>query len=105
MSKVIYLFRPQARLDTVEIALYIAKDNPDAAEHFLSSLQYTCEALAAMPEIGRNLRYDNKLLKGIRALPIKNFHKYFIFYRTSKGAIEIIRVIHAARDMQTLFIA
>lgn len=53
--------------------------------------------LAAMPGIGRN---RPELGEGIRSFPSGN---YVIFYRTVEGGIEIMRVLHGARDIEKIF--
>jgi plasmid stabilization system protein ParE len=42
----------QALLDVAEIALHIAVDNPDAADHWLEQVDEKFRLLAQMPEMG-----------------------------------------------------
>ncbi|MEK7074381.1 MAG: type II toxin-antitoxin system RelE/ParE family toxin [Patescibacteria group bacterium] len=42
-------------------------------------------------------------LKDIRVVPVKDFERYFIFYRSVTEGIEIVRVLHGARDYASLF--
>ncbi|MGH9438287.1 MAG: type II toxin-antitoxin system RelE/ParE family toxin, partial [Terriglobia bacterium] len=35
--------------------------------------------------------------------PVKDFPKYLIFYRPIRDGIEVVRVIHGARDIPALF--
>jgi toxin ParE1/3/4 len=86
----------QAHLDLVEIALHIAKENPAAADRWLDGFDARCKALAQMPELGRK-RSD--LAPGLRGLPIGN---YVIFYRLIPDGIQVLRVLHGARDIPTL---
>ncbi|BDI20174.1 hypothetical protein ANSO36C_59760 [Nostoc cf. commune SO-36] len=53
--------------------------------------------LAAMPGIDRN---RPELGEGIRSFPSGN---YVIFYRTVEGGIQIMRVLHGARDIEKIF--
>jgi toxin ParE1/3/4 len=41
-------------------------------------------------------------LKGIRQQAIKGFKNYLIFYRVSDLGVDILRVIHAARDIEAI---
>jgi toxin ParE1/3/4 len=56
-----------------------------------------CQALAASPDIGQD---RNDLAARLRSAPTGN---YIIFYRSLEDGIQIIRVIHGARDIQELF--
>jgi toxin ParE1/3/4 len=45
-------------------------------------------------------RRREELAPGILSFP---FGRYTIFYRASQDAIEIVRVLHGARDIQSIF--
>jgi toxin ParE1/3/4 len=45
-------------------------------------------------------RHREELAPGILSFP---FGRYMIFYRASQDAIEIVRVLHVARDIQSIF--
>jgi toxin ParE1/3/4 len=53
--------------------------------------------LAKQPGIGR---MRDELAIGLRSLPIG---RYVIFYLSLADGIEIIRVLHGARDIDTIF--
>ena len=72
--------RPRAKKDVIEQALYIAEDNPDAADGFLDAVEQALDTLADMPEIGAPRQSYNPALEGIRMWPIKGFEKHLIFY-------------------------
>lgn len=96
----------KARRDLFSIACYIENDSPQAAGRFLEVFEYACDRISSLPEMGSvtNAFLHRSELKNARMLPIKNFRKYLIFYRTiAEGKIEIIRVIHGARDIPSLF--
>jgi toxin ParE1/3/4 len=87
----------RAHLDLVEAALHIAEENPTVADHWLDLIDEKCESLSRLPELGRK-RPD--LAPGLRSLPAGN---YVIFYRPITDGIEVIRVLHGARDIPALF--
>lgn len=87
----------------MEIAIRIARDNPAAAEAFLSAVENICRSIAKMPAIGSRRNYKNPLLADVRMLPVGGFGDYLIFYQPLKTGIEVIRVIHGARDLPSLF--
>jgi toxin ParE1/3/4 len=86
-------FSPAAEDDLLEIAAYIAQDNPDRALSFLDELEAKCLSLSHAPGIG-TMRPE--LGKGIRMLP---HGRYLLFYRELAAMIRIERVMHGARDI------
>lgn len=90
-------FSPRSIHDLDEILEYIARDNPDAAEQFISFLEEKCERLSHMPRIGA--RRDD-LAEGLRASPVGH---YVIYYRPTDEGVRIERVLHGARDAEALF--
>lgn len=87
----------RAAADLDDIWLYIAQNNPDAADKFTSVLTSRFSKLAAMPEIGRT---REELLSGLRSFPVA---RHIIFYRPNRDGVEIIRVLHGARNFPPLF--
>lgn len=82
---------------------HIAEDNPVAADSVIEAAYRLCSILAKHPELGRSRRYSNKKLAGIRSFVITDFPNYVIFYRPVSGGVEIVRVLHGARDIDALF--
>lgn len=95
--------RRAAVADLLEHFVFIGKDSEDAAQRFLKSAQETFEVLACRPELGKLAEYRSSLLRGMRSFPVKDFSKYLIFYRPVQGGIEVVRVIHGARDIPAMF--
>ncbi len=85
-------FSPSARRDLRALFDYIAQDNPAAAKSLLAKLKETCLRIARFPNMGA-LRED--LAPDLRSFPVGN---YVVFYRNAEGRIEIVRVLHSARD-------
>ena len=86
-----------ARSDLEEIWIYIARDNPDAADRLIRAVVARFPKLAATPGIGWQ---REELSPRLRSFPVGN---YVIFYRPTKDGIEIVRVLHGARDFPPLF--
>jgi toxin ParE1/3/4 len=83
--------------DLLEIWRYIARDNPDAADRVLDRIERVVELLAhhplmgaARPDLRKDLRY---FVSG----------RYLILYRPIIGGVEVVRVVHGARDLPGLF--
>lgn len=96
-------FLRQAESDVAEILSYLANENLVLARTFRTALQTTGALLLDMPHIG-SMRVTRRLaLKNIRLVPIRDFEKYVVFYRSLNDGIEIVRVLHGARDYPALF--
>ena len=66
---------PRARDDIIEGALYIAGDNPDAAERFLAAVERTFETLAHSPHIGASRTFaDPRLELPLELAVVAFFH-------------------------------
>ena len=53
-----------------------------------------------MPGVGGLWESDNPGLAGIRVSRIRRFKNYLIFYRVLDDGIEVVRVLHGARDIE-----
>ena len=89
-------FTAIAKDDLKSIRDFIAEDNISAASRFIDKIEEKCRLLASNPELGRA---RPELLCSLRSFPVGNYN---IFYRIKKDTIEIIRVLNAARDIDTL---
>lgn len=95
--------RPRARRDVLEAAQYIAKENIAAALRFADAVRQTEELLAETPGIGAPGNFARPELAGMRSHSVQGFRKYLIFYIAGDSGIEIVRVLHGARDLPALF--
>ena len=89
--------RPRAKSDLVEIWDYIAEDSEARADSFVDQIDKKFKALAQRPGIGR-LR--DELEESLRSFPVG---RYIIFYIPLSNGVEIVRVLHSARDMNADF--
>jgi toxin ParE1/3/4 len=92
-----YRVSDAASADLVDIWLFIAQDDAHAAARFLRKLVSRFPTLASMPDMGRR---REELADRLRSFPVGN---YVIFYRPMERGIEIVRVLHGARDLPALF--
>jgi toxin ParE1/3/4 len=95
--------RPQAKRDLMEHADYIAQNSMDASDRFLKATDKALRQIAEMPGIGASRDFHNPELAGLRVWPVPGFRRYLIFYRATEDQIEIIRVLHSARDIRAIF--
>jgi toxin ParE1/3/4 len=82
--------------DLREIAQYIARDNADAAERFLKATEETFKLLKSHPGLGRLRSFS---IPGIRSWVIADFRNYIVFYLPTKTEVQILAVLHGARDL------
>ncbi|MCA9123863.1 MAG: type II toxin-antitoxin system RelE/ParE family toxin [Planctomycetaceae bacterium] len=94
--------RPQARLDVVELATYIGQDNVAAANRFLDACAATFDFLSKSPQIGAIYRTKNWRLNALRVFRVRGFPNHLTFYFERATGIEIVRVVHGARDLDAL---
>ena len=78
---------------------WIAKYNPAVALRFLDAIELTCDALSRMPGIGSPRYAEIPLVHGVRMLAIKDFENYLLFYLEHEDCVDVIRVLHGARDI------
>lgn len=92
-----YRLAELARNDLAEIHRYIATDSVSAADRLLTRLFHTFGVLATHPELGTTRRE----YKGgnLRSFAVDN---YVIFYRLAGTTIDVARVLHGARDIDSL---
>jgi len=94
---VIVVITAEAEADLDQIAAYVAERSPQGALKLIHELRDRCESLADAPR-GYPLvrRYEHF---GIRRRPFGNF---LIFYRLSDDRIEVVHILHGARDYEPL---
>ena len=91
-----YAIAPQALADLDDIWEAIARDDVEAAGQVLSSLRQRFPRLADFPGLGRASSYGQALRRF--AVP-----PYIIFYRPAEDGIEVVRVLHGARNPEQTF--
>jgi toxin ParE1/3/4 len=88
---------PAAEADIEAIGSWIAKESPSRAISFVQQLRKSCRQVGDMPKgfivVQRYLDFE------IRRKP---FRDYLIFYRIKNNAVEILHVVHGARDYSEL---
>ena len=95
------LKRPAAELDIEECFVFIAEDNLDIGVTFLVAVEDSLEQLSRMPLIGKTKHF--RTVKNLRMWPVKGFDSYLIFYLVNADSIELVRLLHGARDIDGLF--
>jgi len=89
--------------DLDELAAYIQKDSPQAAIRFLEQAEESFQVLARSPELGGLCAFSHPKTSGLRVWSVKGFPNHLIFYRPIEHGIEVVRVLHGARDIEAVF--
>ncbi len=89
-------------MDVVELAAYIGRDGVAAADRFLDACEATFELIAEAPHIGSIYPTKNSRLVNLQVLRVRGFPNHLTFYLERENSIEIVRVVHGARDLDTV---
>jgi toxin ParE1/3/4 len=74
-----------------------AAAHPDVADALLRLLDEKLRLISDVPGMGKA---RPELRPRLRSFPVG---KYLLFYRPVRGGIELVRVIHGARDLRQIF--
>lgn len=97
MSNRTLRFSASAENDLLEAWLFIAEDNPDAADSILDQIEADARKLLLQPKMGRS---RDELAGGLRSWPTAT--PYVLFYFADAQGILIARVLHHARDLPAI---
>jgi toxin ParE1/3/4 len=86
----------RAEQDLEEIWFYVALDNVAAADALLDDFENSCRLLATQPGMGRA---REELANELRSFPVR---RYVLFYRPLADGVEVVRVLHGARDVTAI---
>jgi toxin ParE1/3/4 len=92
--------RPAARRDQIELAEYYESEGGESiALRFLQGCDDAFDQIASFPESGTKVRYRNPKLSKCRFVLVPGFENIVIFYLPMPTQIEIVRILHGARDI------
>lgn len=87
----------RARSDLMDIALYIARDNPDRAISFADEIEAYCESLIDFPERSPVHSWENG-----RIVRRAVYGNYLIFHEIRGDELIVLRILHGARNISRL---
>jgi plasmid stabilization system protein ParE len=93
-----FTFSPEAARDVRDIWAYIADENIAAARKVRLNLFDACRLLAENPSIGHSR--EDLTDQPVLFWPVGS---YVIIYDSRQKPISIVRVVHGARDVPSLF--
>jgi toxin ParE1/3/4 len=94
---VTYQLLPAARNDLIEIADFIALDNPARALSFIAEIEATMATIAERPN---SFPSRDDLIAGLQSA---RHGRYLIFFVMGDEEVHIVRVLHGARDLPQAF--
>ncbi|MEW6304251.1 MAG: type II toxin-antitoxin system RelE/ParE family toxin [Verrucomicrobiota bacterium] len=90
-----YRLTNAAEDDLFNIWAYIAEDNPKAADRLEDDIFEACLQLARRPDLGHFRR--DLTDKPVRFFPVRS--TYLVVYDPAADPIQIIRILHGARNV------
>ena len=87
-----------AERDLDQIWIHVATNaSEETANRFIDRLTSPLPLLARNPRLGRS---RDEIQPGLRSLPVDD---YVVFYQVMLQGILILRILHGARDIDTVF--
>jgi len=103
MTTPLYRVLPAADADLDELAAHLAQNaSLETALRFYDAARRTFEQIARAPGLGERRESANPRLANLRVRRIDGFESHLIFYRPTDDAIDIVRVLHGARDINRI---
>jgi toxin ParE1/3/4 len=90
-----YELSPEARDDLQGIWVYIAQDNPAAADKLEGDIYAACELLAKSPHLGH--KRPDLTEEPVLFWPVRG--QYLVIYLAEAEPLKIVRILHGARNV------
>lgn len=94
---------PSADRDLDAQFFYFAEESVSLARRFFAAAELTFDRLARVPELGAVYGFERAEIADLRVWQVRGFENHLIFYRPIPDGIEVVRVLHGARDIPTVF--
>lgn len=82
---------------------YETQADRNLAKRWEEAVTGTLLRIAQSPGTGSPCKFAAAELRGTCRMPVAGFAKHLIFYRLSESEILVLRVVHGARDLESLF--
>ena len=92
-----FVLTPAAEGDLLKIIEYLEGDSPDAVLRVVDALDEAMQRLAENPGIGHGR--SDLTREDVRFWPV---FKYLVIYRPESQPLQIVRVLHARRDVKRI---
>src|SRR5476649_2364336 len=91
-----YELAPEALADLQEIWVYIASDNPTAADKLEADIYRACALLAKNSRLGH--KRPDLTDEPVLFWPVRGH--YLVIYQRETQPLQVVRILHAARDVK-----
>jgi toxin ParE1/3/4 len=88
--------------DLTDVVDHLSSRDAATALRFVDAVEAACAKLAEQPYLGGEYEASNPRLERLRVWPIPGFFSYLLFYRVTSTTLELVRVLHEARDLENL---
>lgn len=82
---------------------YETQADRNLAKRWEEGVTGTLLRIVRNPGAGAPCRFTAAELRGTRRVPVAGFAKHLIFYQPRESEILVLRVVHGARDLESLF--
>ena len=82
---------------------YELQSGEDLAQRWQKAVTATLLRIRRSPNSGSPCRFRALELQGTRRTIIAGSPKHLVFYQFKKGTVLILRIVHGARDLESLF--
>lgn len=73
------------------------------SQRWEKAVSSTLLRLLRYPRSGASCSFSSRELRRVRRMPVPGFAKHLIFYTIENDKLLILRVVHGARDLESLF--
>jgi toxin ParE1/3/4 len=96
--------KPRARVDLLEqFDYFVEHGGVELAGRYFGAVEATCAQLGTFPFSGSPYLHPlSRQFEGLRRIPVADFEHYLIFYMPVGEGIDVVRVLHAARDIESI---
>jgi toxin ParE1/3/4 len=99
-----FTISPAADQDLDDHAAYLAQEaSLETALRFLDAAARTFHTIASMPGLGERRETADPRLDGLRVCRVEGFERHLVFYRPTDDGVQVVRVLHGARDIDQVF--
>lgn len=88
--------------DIEEIFVFFGTEDLDAGLRFLNAIEESFSHISSFPSSAPIKELGIGVMQRFRMFPVKGFRNFLIFYRESNDSVEVVRVLHGARDIRPL---
>jgi toxin ParE1/3/4 len=82
---------------------YEAQANRMLAKRWEKAVGSALFRITQRPDAGSPCSFEAEELQGTRRVPVAGFSKHLVFYQSHGNEVLVLRVLHGARDLESLF--